>query len=444
MGEEFWQVTAQMFSSLFEKPKMTEKLLLKPPFKYLFDIVTQTTKSTGFAKGLYSEEELSGDFYDTKEKKIYYLKKIITLTGAILKEEVEAKPNKIVAGVEPDKTNLFLQAMYRAAVSGEDSTPFVKKILSKFAQEEAEFRGGAANPEVEETKQEAPRKKKEEPKEEPRQKEPERKKEKPKEPQQEEPKAQDRNKEPERPQPQGKQARPGTASRGGPPRDKSNVQVVDDTKTGSGPSGIIRDDQNKKKDEDENLFETKPQDAGRGISNIDAEGHGQFVKKALKDVQDAEQDKEEQPQKGGIRLQKRGKAGATKTSDKTDGGLSKPSVADSTAGTSQNEVEMIQKLIQNLTQNINPLRKSIDFINDDIESMNKEMEHWRSQYLNSKGKYQLELANTEEQLQPLQNKLAELEEQIKDKKFKIQAAKSHILQNEQKIQKLLYSVVSNK
>jgi len=37
-------------------------------------------------------------------------------------------------------------------------------------------------------------------------------------------------------------------------------------------------------------------------------------------------------------LQKRGKAGATKTSDKTDAGLSKPSVADSTAGTSQNEV----------------------------------------------------------------------------------------------------------
>ena len=53
---------------------------------------------------------------------------------------------------------------------------------------------------------------------------------------------------------------------------------------------------------------------------------------------------------------------------------------------------MIQKLIQNLTQNINPLRKSIDFVNDDIESMNKEMENWRSQYLGSKAKYQLELA----------------------------------------------------
>jgi len=48
MGDEFWQVTSQMFSSLFEKPKMTEKLLSKPPFKYLFDIVTQTTKVSKF------------------------------------------------------------------------------------------------------------------------------------------------------------------------------------------------------------------------------------------------------------------------------------------------------------------------------------------------------------------------------------------------------------
>lgn len=41
---DFWQTTSQMFSSLFEKPKMTEKLLVKPPFKYIFDIISETTK----------------------------------------------------------------------------------------------------------------------------------------------------------------------------------------------------------------------------------------------------------------------------------------------------------------------------------------------------------------------------------------------------------------
>jgi TRAF3-interacting protein 1 len=30
---------------------MTEKLLAKPPFKYIFDIIIETTKKTGFANG---------------------------------------------------------------------------------------------------------------------------------------------------------------------------------------------------------------------------------------------------------------------------------------------------------------------------------------------------------------------------------------------------------
>ena len=45
MGD-FWQPTAQLFSSLFEKPKMSEKLLTKPPFRYIFDIISETTKVT--------------------------------------------------------------------------------------------------------------------------------------------------------------------------------------------------------------------------------------------------------------------------------------------------------------------------------------------------------------------------------------------------------------
>ena len=54
---------------------------------------------------------------------------MIYLTSSMLGEELEAKANKIVAGVEPDKTNEFLQAVYRAAVSGEDSSSYVTKVL---------------------------------------------------------------------------------------------------------------------------------------------------------------------------------------------------------------------------------------------------------------------------------------------------------------------------
>ena len=44
MSEDYWQRTAEMYTSLFDKPKMTEKLLTKPPFKYIFDIFSQVTK----------------------------------------------------------------------------------------------------------------------------------------------------------------------------------------------------------------------------------------------------------------------------------------------------------------------------------------------------------------------------------------------------------------
>lgn len=48
-----WKVTADLFDALIERPKMVEKHLAKPPFKYIFDIITETTKKTGFGNGKY-------------------------------------------------------------------------------------------------------------------------------------------------------------------------------------------------------------------------------------------------------------------------------------------------------------------------------------------------------------------------------------------------------
>lgn len=44
----------------------------------------------------------------------------------------------------------------------------------------------------------------------------------------------------------------------------------------------------------------------------------------------------------------------------------------------------------------------------------------------------------------MMDKLADIEEQIKDKKAKIQNVKSHILLNNNRIQELLFTVVSTK
>ena len=42
---------------------------------------------------------------------------------------MDIKPTKVVAGHEPEKTNLFLQALFRAATAGIDTTPHVQQIL---------------------------------------------------------------------------------------------------------------------------------------------------------------------------------------------------------------------------------------------------------------------------------------------------------------------------
>jgi len=52
----------------------------------------------------------------------------------MLNRTFEVKATRIVAGHEPENTNIFLQGVYEAAVSGQDNGPYVKKILKKYNQ----------------------------------------------------------------------------------------------------------------------------------------------------------------------------------------------------------------------------------------------------------------------------------------------------------------------
>ena len=73
----YWEETKTMYESLFSKPKMNEKLLTKPPFRYLHDIFTATMAATKFGTGLFEGPELDAKSITDKEAKINFLVKLI-------------------------------------------------------------------------------------------------------------------------------------------------------------------------------------------------------------------------------------------------------------------------------------------------------------------------------------------------------------------------------
>ena len=124
--------TQTLLGELITRPKLTEKLLSKPPFRFLFDIVMEVTKVTGFAKFLYSEDEMNSANITDKAQKLNFLDKIIKLVGLQLNTIVVAQPLKIIAGQDAENTNIFLQQLAIAAKLVPDSMNCVKTVLEEF------------------------------------------------------------------------------------------------------------------------------------------------------------------------------------------------------------------------------------------------------------------------------------------------------------------------
>ncbi|NXL91242.1 MIPT3 protein, partial [Alectura lathami] len=123
---------------VIRKPPLTDRLLSKPPFRYLHDVITEVIRVTGFMKGLYSDFELKSDNVKDKDAKISFLQKAIDAVVMVTGEPLSVKPARVVAGHEPEKTNEFLQAIGRCCLNKLSSDVAVKKIL---AGERADVKG---------------------------------------------------------------------------------------------------------------------------------------------------------------------------------------------------------------------------------------------------------------------------------------------------------------
>ncbi|CAN0462862.1 unnamed protein product, partial [Ectocarpus sp. 12 AP-2014] len=124
-------VPAEQLGGLFQKPRLSEKLLSKAPFRFLHDVISAVTASTGFAAGLYSGEELDSGSVKDKGSKIAYLDKIIALVGICSGHDIDVRPSKVVAGLEPEGTNALLTALGKCAKSPDlDFDEAVRRALA--------------------------------------------------------------------------------------------------------------------------------------------------------------------------------------------------------------------------------------------------------------------------------------------------------------------------
>ncbi|RUS90328.1 hypothetical protein EGW08_001926 [Elysia chlorotica] len=129
MDPKVLKKTQDTLGKLIKKPPLTEKLLGKPPFRFLHDVMTSVIKTTGFMQGLYSDGEMNSENVKDKDAKIAFLQKAIDMVSAVTGKSLNVKPVKIVAGHEPERTNEFLQALADAINKNVDNDAFVKQVL---------------------------------------------------------------------------------------------------------------------------------------------------------------------------------------------------------------------------------------------------------------------------------------------------------------------------
>ncbi|XP_067325968.1 TRAF3-interacting protein 1 isoform X1 [Anolis sagrei] len=134
--------TQELLGRVIRKPPLTERLLSKPPFRYLHDVIGEVIRSTGFMKGLYTEAEMKSDNVKDKDAKISFLQKAIDVVIMVTGEPLAVKPARIVAGHEPERTNELLQAIAKCCLNELSSDEAVQKVL---AGEKADLKGNTSS-----------------------------------------------------------------------------------------------------------------------------------------------------------------------------------------------------------------------------------------------------------------------------------------------------------
>ena len=113
-----WQKTQELFSKIIKSPPLIERYLKRPSSEYVFTLIMNTMKVTGFPKGLFTQEEENVVYFMdniNNQKKI--LDKVINITKIVTENHFEIDSMNILKGLNEEKTHIFLQNFYLAATT---------------------------------------------------------------------------------------------------------------------------------------------------------------------------------------------------------------------------------------------------------------------------------------------------------------------------------------
>mmetsp|Transcript_56224 Transcript_56224/g.126493 ORF Transcript_56224/g.126493 Transcript_56224/m.126493 type:complete len:775 (-) Transcript_56224:35-2359(-) len=118
--EEWITLTQATLGSCVEKPRLMAERLRKPPFRFLFDIMVEVSRQTGFGtQELFAGAEASSQSApSTREEKIDFLEHWLLLLGTTLGSSADlapVSPTDIACGRNPEWTNYMLQCTACAA-----------------------------------------------------------------------------------------------------------------------------------------------------------------------------------------------------------------------------------------------------------------------------------------------------------------------------------------
>ncbi|XP_050068989.1 TRAF3-interacting protein 1 [Anopheles maculipalpis] len=122
--------TQNTLGKFVKRPALTDKLLRKPPFRFLHDIVHAIIREHGLLEGLYTADELNSDNIKDRDSKMAFLQKLIDVVKLTTDRELKVRPSKIVAGLEPERTNELLQALATALENKLNINDLVRQYLA--------------------------------------------------------------------------------------------------------------------------------------------------------------------------------------------------------------------------------------------------------------------------------------------------------------------------